>query len=257
MILALLGDPVAHSRSPAIHQAALDHLGIDGSYRPRRVDEPGMREAFAELRDGRLDGANVTMPHKRLAAELADRLAPVAARAGAVNTLVRQDGAVAGHLTDVEGVRYAWSRAGLPAHAPALVLGAGGAAAAALLAREGAELYVSARRPAAADELVERLEIAATVVRWEEPVEGAVLINATPLGMRGEPLPPQVVATCGGVVDMVYGDSETPAAHAARSSGRRVATGLEMLLGQAIASFELWTGRAAPEPVMRAALCSR
>ncbi len=257
MILVLLGDPVAHSRSPAIQQAALDQLGIPGSYTARRVDAAGMCRAVAKLRNGGLDGANVTMPHKRLAAELADRLDPVAARAGAVNTLVPGDGEVAGHLTDVEGVRYAWRRAGLPGDAPALVLGAGGAAAAALLAREGHELYLSARRTDAAEALVARLAVEARVVPWERPVPDAVVVNATPLGMKGESLPDGLLAVAGGLVDLVYGGSESPAARAARAGGRRVATGLEMLLGQALASFELWTGVAAPEAVMRAALRSR
>ncbi len=258
MILVLLGDPVAHSRSPAIHQAALDHLGIEGTYTARRVGADGMRRAVVELRSSALDGANVTMPWKHLAAELADRLDPVAARAGAVNTLVAHAGEVVGHLTDVEGVRYAWRQAGLPAEAPTLVLGAGGAAAAALLAREGTELYVSARRTITAETLVARLAVAATVVPWEQPLPDAVVINATPLGMQGEPLPHGLLEVAGGLVDLVYGDEPTPAVRAAQRIGLTLqASGEEMLLGQALAAFELWTGRPAPEQVMRAALRSR
>ncbi len=254
MILVLLGDPVAHSRSPAIHQAALDHLGIAGAYTARRVGSDGFREAVTELRSGELDGANVTMPHKHLAAEVADRLHPVAARAAAVNTLVTCDGDVVGELTDVEGIRYAWRQAGIPDEAPALVLGAGGAAAAALLAREGHELYLSARRRAPAEELVDRLAVEATLIPWETPVPAAVVINATPLGMRGESLPDGLLQVAGGLLDLVYGDEPTPAVRAAQRIGLTLATGEEMLLGQALVSFELWTGVAAPERVMRAAL---
>ncbi|MGH8875321.1 MAG: shikimate dehydrogenase, partial [Acidimicrobiia bacterium] len=105
--LVLLGDPVAHSRSPAIHRAALDALGIAGTYEARQVDAAEMSEAVDEIRRVDLDGANVTLPHKSMAARLADRLAPSALRAGSVNTLVREAEAVVGYSTDVDGLRRA------------------------------------------------------------------------------------------------------------------------------------------------------
>ena len=105
MRLVVLGDPVDHSRSPAIHNAALEACGIEGTYTARQVDEAGMVSAVDEVRYGRLSGANVTMPHKQLAFELADRVTDVALRSGAVNTLVRRDGEVWGYNTDVEGIQ--------------------------------------------------------------------------------------------------------------------------------------------------------
>ena len=254
MRLAVLGDPVAHSRSPAIHTAALEALGIPGSYVARRVDADGMAAAVAEIRSGDLDGANVTMPHKQRAARLSDRLDPVAARAGAVNTLVRAADGVAGHLTDVAGIEAAWAEAGLPSEGPVLVLGAGGAAAAALLALEGRPLRVAARTSSRASEMLAAVDVVAEVVPWETAVPGAVVVNATPLGMAGEPLPAGLLDGAAGLFDMAYGGGETPAAARCRAAGLPVADGLDMLLGQAMASFTLWTGVLAPAAAMRTAL---
>lgn len=255
MRLVLLGDPVAHSRSPAMQQAALDALGISGSYQARRVDAAGMRAAVAEIRSGGLDGANVTMPHKRLAAELADHVSAEAGRARSVNTLVGEGGAVAGYSTDVDGFRAAWKSAGMPERGPVLVLGAGGAAAAALVALEDrASIYLQARRPQAARELLEALDCAATPVPWGEMLPGAVVVNATPLGMHGEPLPAGVMEGGAGLFDMAYGAGVTPAVAEARRRLLPVVDGLDMLLAQAAASFTLWTGRAAPVEAMRRAL---
>ena len=132
MRLVLLGDPVEHSRSPAIQSAALAAVGIEGTYEARRVDEAGMVVAVDEIRYGRLDGANVTMPHKQLAFELAGRVSEEALRSGAVNTYVRSDGEVWGYNTDVDGIRSVWTTAGFPSDAPILILGTGGAAAGAV-----------------------------------------------------------------------------------------------------------------------------
>jgi shikimate dehydrogenase len=259
--LVVLGDPVAHSLSPAIHRAALRAAGIDGSYEARRVDAHGMGGAVADLRTGALDGANVTMPHKHLAAELSDDLSATAARAGAVNTLVPRGPTgthrrwVMGHNTDVEGVRTAWGWAGLPeGDVPVLVLGAGGAAAAALLALEGRRLYLSARRRGSATALAARLGIEAADVGWGSAVDGAVVVNATPLGMRGETLPAAVVAAAAGLFEMAYGEGPTPAARTLAGRGLPVSAGPDMLLAQAMRSFTLWTGVPAPETAMRTAL---
>ena len=253
MRLVVLGDPVAHSRSPAIQQAAFDHSGIAAVYAARRVDRAGLAAAVAAIRAGRLDGANVTMPHKQEAAALADRRSPETARAGAANTLLRRGGAVHAHLTDVEGIRAAWERARLAASGPVLVLGAGGAAAAALLALEGREIAVSARRPDAAARLIALVGVEAATVPWEQGRDGAVVVNATPLGMAGEDLPRGVVAGCSGLFEMAYGAGDTPATRAVAAAGRPVASGRDMLVAQAAASFELWTGRKAPIAVMAAA----
>lgn len=254
MRLLIFGDPVEHSLSPVIMGAALRHAGMEGSYGRRRVDEAGMRDGAEEIRDGRLDGANVTMPHKRLAAELCDRLTPQAERCRVANTLWLRDGLLHGHTTDPDGVAFAWEDARLPEGAPVLVLGAGGAAAAALVALEGRELLVSARRPQAAAALAEDLAAGARAVPWGRPVPGAVLVNATPLGLAGESLPEAALGEAVGLFEMNYGHGPTPALLRMRAAGRPTATGEMMLVGQAVAGFRIWTGKTVPAPVMLRAL---
>ena len=247
----LLGDPVGHSLSPVLHTAALEACGLAGTYRARQVDADGVAAAVEEIRAGVLDGANVTMPHKRLAAAAADVLTADAARARSVNTLAAEGGEVVGTSTDVEGIRRAWG--GLPA-GPALILGAGGAAAAALLALEGRPLRVAARVPERAAAVIELTGVEAEVAGWTEGPGGAVVVNATPIGMHGDGLPEHFVAGAGGLFDMPYRSGETPTIAAARAAGLPVVEGLEMLLHQAARSFELWTDRTAPLEAMRAAL---
>ena len=243
MRLVVLGDPVAHSRSPAIHTAALGFAGLAGSYEARRVDVTGLAEAADEVRSGFLTGANITTPHKHLAAQLADYQTALVRRLSAANTWWRMaDGRLAADNSDVVGVRFAYGRVG--AFERTLVLGAGAAAAAALLACEGHDLYISARRTEQASSLVDRLQIAAEVVPWGEPVARAVVVNATRLGMGGESLPQGLLSHAAGLVDMPYGAHPTPAVASALEAGLACATGLDMLVGQAAASFERWTGRA-------------
>ena len=193
--LALLGMPVEHSRSPQIHRAALAACGLSGEYEARAVDAAGFAAACAELRAGRLDGANVTMPHKRAAHDACAVLDAEARRAGAVNTLAPAEGGLAGWCTDVTAVRSA----------------------------------------------------------LEEMPPGAVLVNATPLGRGGEALPAGLVAAAGGLIDLAYGAVPTPAVMAARGAGIPTVDGLTILVDQAAAAFQIWTGREAPRAVMEAA----
>ena len=249
--LALLGDPVSHSRSPAIHAAALAACGIPGEYRLRRVDGDGLVRALDEIRGRSLDGANVTMPHKRLAADLCDSLSAEASDLEAVNTLVGADGEVAGWNTDVVAVRSLLGR--LADDAPVMVLGAGSAAAAALLAAAGRDLSVAARRMGAAEELCSRMGSTARPVPWGAAAPGAIVVNATPLGMEGEDLPGGMVEEAAGLVDMPYGRDPTPAVRLARRRGIPVFDGIEVLVEQAAESFVIWTGVEAPREVMERA----
>ncbi len=243
--------------SPQLLNAALAAAGLVGSYERRRVDAPAMAEVITAIRDRDLDGANVTMPHKQLAADLCDRTAATAVRAGAVNTLLRVADTVVGHNTDIAGIRSAWSEAGLLERGPVLVLGTGGAAAAALLALEDRPIHITGRRAAAAAALLVRVGVSAAVVPWGEPVPGAVVVNATPLGMQGEELDADVLAAATGLFDMVYGVAATPAARHMWTRGLPVVDGRAMLLHQAAMAFELWTGRPAPLDAMREALTAR
>lgn len=253
MRLAVLGFPTSHSLSPRIHTAAIRHLGLDATYEAKDVDEDGMRSCAGDARAGVLFGASITMPHKRLAARLCDVLAPSAATIGSVNTWVTGGSGLVGHSTDGAGLRFAWEEAGLPAGGPVVILGAGGAAAAAAAELAGThDVMISSRRPQAARDLATRLGVGATA--WGTPPRGAVVVNATPVGMAGEALDTGFTTGAGGFFEMVYADGATPAEVRARNDGLMVARGVDMLLGQAAASFRLWFGVDAPVDVMRAAL---
>jgi shikimate dehydrogenase len=251
--LVVLGDPVAHSRSPAIQTAALEACGIEGTYTARRVDNAGMVSAVDEVRYGRLSGANVTMPHKQLAFELADRVTESALRSGAVNTLVRRDGEVWGYNTDVEGIKEVWGSVPFPTDRPVLILGSGGAAAGVIVAVSEHSIVVSARRDEAAADVLERTRAEGAIVPWGASVNGAIVVNATPIGMGAESLPLDVLAAATGFFDLTYGPVESPSVRYARNHGIPVADGKALLLAQAAASFEIWTGIPAPVDVMRAA----
>lgn len=254
MRFAVLGDPVEHSLSPVIHEAAFAALDIDATYVAREVDAAAFATAVAEVRYGTLTGANVTMPHKQLAFSLSERTSETALRVGAVNTLLLSRGHVHGHNTDIDGIERAWGRNGLPSDCPVLVLGAGGAAAAAVAALGDRDLYVSSRRPSAAVDLIDRTRVSAATIPWGRGVPGAVVVNATPLGMAGESLPEAVLDDIAGLFELAYASGTTPAMRRVAAAGAPVAPGTDLLLAQAGVSFELWFDREPPLAAMRLAL---
>lgn len=249
----VVGSPIRHSLSPAIHQAAFDELSIDATYSALEVEAGKLKPVIDDLRAGRLAGVNVTMPHKSLACELVDRIDGDATLASSVNTLLRTGTEVVGMSTDIPAIRAEWQRKSLP-DSSVLILGAGGAAAAALVALTGMEVFVSARHPSNLENLRQRLGIAFEVVPWATPVPGVALVNATPLGMNGESLPPGLLAGAEGLFDMAYGALPTPAVIGAKTLGQPVVDGLDMLVAQAGLSFEAWTGYSAPRKAMRKAV---
>ncbi len=251
-MLAVLGSPVGHSLSPRIHAAAMRHLGIDGIYEARDVDSDGMLIQAELMRRGALFGANITMPHKELAANLCDQLAPTAQRTGSVNTWVTSGRHIVGHSTDGDGVRFAWEAADLPGSGPVRILGAGGAAVAAAVELVPTHaVTISARRRGAATAVAARLGIG--VAEWGSPCIGATVVNATPIGMAGETLDNGLTEGAVAYFEMVYAAGETVAESRFRNLGLPVASGIDMLVGQAAASFELWFGVSAPIGVMRGA----
>jgi shikimate dehydrogenase len=250
---AIVGDPVEHSRSPAIHNAAFTSLDIDADFGFMLVGKTNFGEVVDALRTGALDGVSVTMPHKHNAYTAADELSDAASRTGAVNTLVVVDDRLVGYNTDVTGVQHALRTVETDHDHPILILGYGGAAAAALLAVEGRTVYISGRVEDRAASLAERVDVAAEVVPWTTPVAMATVINATPLGMAGENLPDGIVERAGAVADMTYGTQRSPAVAHAVALGLPTADGLTMLVGQAFKAFELFTGRKAPEMTMEQA----
>ena len=206
------------------------------------------------LRNGDLNGVSVTMPHKDNAFVAVDIRSDVANQSEAVNTIIVRDGdQLYGTNTDVAGVIHALRAMSIGEKAPMLVLGAGGAARAAVVAGAGHPMFVSARRTEEAEDVLARTSVEGTVVPWGEGVAGAVVVNATPLGMKGESLPPGPLAVGSALLDMTYGSTETPACQYFGTEGLPHADGLEMLLGQAVEAFELFTGLSAPMTVLREA----
>jgi shikimate 5-dehydrogenase len=193
------------------------------------------------------------MPYKALAYGVADRLSERAQQVGAVNTLSLAGAELCGDNTDVAGVDYAFEAAGLSRDDAVIVLGAGGASAAAQVALAGRELHVVARNPEAAAALVARIGSTASVIPWGDPIPPGVLVNATSLGMGGEILPDYMLGAATGLLDMAYADTPTRSVITMQDRGVPVADGLDMLVGQAIGCFEIWSGREVPALVFRRA----
>jgi shikimate dehydrogenase len=256
--LAVLGYPVAHSRSPAMHNAALAELGLgsEWSYEAIQV-APDAFETRARTMPGEgFAGANVTVPHKGAALAVADELSETAREIGAANTLVFADGEVRAENTDAEGLLRALPAS--PAGKRALVLGAGGAARAVVwaLLREGAEVGVWNRTELRSRHLCEELGGEPAV----DPEQGdyELIVNSTAVGLRGEDPFAELPLERGfsseqTVVDMVYGGQTTELLKAAEAGGASVVDGIEILVQQGALSFEIWTGRQAPVETMRAA----
>jgi shikimate dehydrogenase len=262
-VLCVIGWPVAHSLSPAIHNAAFTSAGLDKVYVALPVPPGMVPEALAGLRALGIEGANVTMPHKAAVADGVDELSEDARLLHAVNTVVVDGQRVSGHNTDAPGFdRFLRRDAGFDAAGrTALVYGAGGAARACALALTRAgltRLVVAARTPARASELADVLEGRSTelvAVGFDEaPAHAAdLVVNATPLGVAGEELPLPPLGSDTVAVDLLYHPAQTPFLTAARAAGASAFGGLGLLLHQAVLSFELWTGQVAPLDVMSAA----
>ena len=260
-VVGVIGDPVAHSLSPAIHNAAFAACGLDWVYVAFPVPRGRGAAAVAAVPHLGLAGLNVTMPHKGEAAEACDRLTPDATALGSVNTVINTPGGLVGDSTDGPGFLAALAEEDVEvAGRRVLVLGAGGAARAVVLAlgRAGAEVVVAARRPetaTAAALLAPGARAVPLPVAGDEVSAAAMVVNATPLGMAGEApaLDPSLLGPSQAVVDLVYHPIETPLLAAARARGARAMGGLGMLVHQAALSFTAWTGVEAPLPVMRAA----
>jgi shikimate dehydrogenase len=243
---AIVGDPVDHSLSPRIHNAAFAAVGFDARYEYRQTAADAFDSVVHELRSGRLDGASVTMPHKNSAYDAVDIRSDLAERSGAVNTIVMRGESMYGTNTDVAGVAHTFSVAGIAEDAAILVLGAGGAAAAALVASDGRPLFVSSRSAESSEAVISRTHSKGWVVPWGEGVAGSVVVNATPLGMHGESLPVAPLSTSAAFIDMTYGARESPSLRFARKLGIPVSDGIDMLVGQAVEAFTVFTGLPAP-----------
>ncbi|MGI8643669.1 MAG: shikimate dehydrogenase [Thermomicrobiales bacterium] len=262
--LGVIGDPVAHSISPAIQQAALDRTGVAATYERWHTPVEELPDRIASLRAPDVLGANVTVPHKQAVVPLLDEVRPVAIRAGAVNTIINQAGRLIGDNTDVHGVQAALANV-CPdiGSRSVLILGAGGAARGVVLGLDNlgvSRIRLWNRKTGRVQQLVADLAplsidvVDADLVALERAVEKAmVLINATSVGWHGDetPLPVSHLSHLHAgslVMDLTYRD--TALLQAARERGVQTLDGLPMLVYQGARAFELWTGVDAPVAVM-------
>jgi len=265
-VAGIIGWPVAHSLSPAIHNAAFAEAGLDWVYVPLPVAPQDLREALAGLVPLGFGGVNITMPHKTEASDLIERLSEDARMLRAVNTITVRGDELEGHNTDAPGFdRFLRRDAGFdPQGRSALVYGSGGAARACALAlaRAGlARLTVAARDVARAAPLASMVETLGVPVALVGPgdvgeMEADLVVNATPVGGAGQERAHPSLPRLGPgvlVIDLLYDPISTDLQQRAREAGAAVFGGLGHLLEQAALSFELWTGTPAPLEVMSAA----
>ncbi len=275
-IYGVLGWPVAHSRSPAMHNAAFAARGIDALYVPYAVPPDRLARAVDALRALGIAGVNVTLPHKSAIMPLLSELEPAARAIGAVNTVLRDGERLLGANTDAEGLARALREAGVALQdAQVVVLGAGGAARAAvvgLAAAGAARITLAARRPEQAQALAGELAAhcpscalaACDLAAGLQPALAgcALLVQATSATLASNPaaqafaaaLPLQLLPGSAAVCDLVYKPRDTALLQRARGLGLRSIDGLGMLLHQGALAFERWTGRPAPLQAMRRAL---
>ncbi len=267
-ICGIIGDPIEHTMSPVMHNAAFARMGLDYLFVPFRVRKEGLRQAIDGVRGLNIRGLGVTIPHKVAVIPLLDELDPLAEKIGAVNIIVNDDGVLKGYNTDAGGFLQALLSRGVePEGKNVVVLGAGGASRAVsfILAERGANLVVVNRTGDKAKELADRIlasfhrETQALKLDGEN-LAGAlsqadILVNATSVGMSpnidGTLLPAKLLKPDLVVCDIVYNPIRTRLLREAEEAGAKAVSGLDMLVWQGALAFELWTGLKAPVALMR------
>lgn len=254
-LAGVIGCPVGHSRSPVLHGTWLHHYGLKGHYVPLHVEKEDLPQVLRALPKMGFVGANVTIPHKEAALALADTASPMARAIGAANTLTFEDGLI--HADNTDGYGFLQNlREGAqdwqPTNGPALVLGAGGAARAVIVALADAgvpQIWLSNRTRNRAETLQAEISAPITLIDWADWAQAArdaaLIINTTSLGMAGQPALDLIgaVFNSGSVVtDLVYTPLETEFLRQAQQSGCVTVDGLGMLLHQAAPGFERWFG---------------
>ncbi len=273
-ICALIGDPVEHSMSPAIHNIAFKEMGLDYVYVTFRVKAEDVPAAIAGMRALDIRGLSVTMPHKVAVPKLLDKLDPLAEKIGAINTIVNDDGVLTGYNTDATGFLQAMLERGVePKGKNIVILGAGGASRAVsfILADRGANLTILnrleefdwaielARRISQTfSKSVEALELNRN--NLEKALEKVdILVNATSVGMSPNinvtPVPSELLKSGMIVYDIIYNPIRTKLLKDAQTAGAEIISGVDMLVWQGVMAFEKWTGKKPPfEPMKKEAL---
>ena len=264
-VVGLFGYPVEHSLSPAMHNAAFAHLGLDYCYVTFPVRPGLLKDAVGGITALDLRGVNVTVPHKENVIPFLDKVDEEAAFIGAVNTILNAEGRLTGSNTDGRGFMESLSEAGIAVEGKALlVLGAGGASRAIsyYLSDKAASLEIFDIDRDKVTKLVRDLGAIRSNVSIRKSLtdlQGAdILINATPLGLKGAdpfPVDPGLVSGRMTVCDLIY--KETPLLKASAEKGCRTLNGLGMLLHQGVLAFEIWTGVKPPVDVMRNAIMGK
>lgn len=268
-IAGIIGSPVRHSASPAMHNRAFAERDLDFVYLPFEVEDLALFfdqfvcKATREI-DWNLAGLSVTIPHKREVVSLLDEINETAGKTGAVNTVVMKDDRLIGYNTDVQGAMEPLERVQQLAGAHCAVIGAGGAARAVIhgLLERGARVQVFARSPESAREIVGCFGLSVSPIESLESSDAEIVINTTPIGMRGHsegssPVTKDSLRGRSVAYDLVYNPMETRFLTDAREEGCTVISGLEMLVAQAGLQFELWTGQPASIEVMRNAATAK
>jgi len=256
--VAIFGNPVAHSLSPQMHNAAFSYLGLNLAYLAFRVDDAG--EAASAIRMLGFRGASITVPHKESIIPHLEEVDEICRTIGAVNTIVSREGRLYGSNTDWLGVVQALEQMTELGGQRGLILGAGGAARSAIygLQSKDAEVFIMNRNEVRGQQLA--AEMNCTFVPWQawDQVSPDLVVNATTVGMwatKDQSLVPAQWLRQGMVVlDMVYRPPKTRLLTDAEKAGCGCLSGLDMLLFQGVAQFEIWTGKEAPVEVMRSAL---
>jgi len=270
-ICGLIGDPVEHSMSPVMHNAAFSSLGLDYIYLPFRVEKENLARAIDGVRALNIRGLNVTIPHKVAVIPFLDELDPLAERIGAVNTIVNDNGILRGYNTDASGFLKALLQRGIELLGKKVViLGAGGASRAIsfILSERGADLVILNRQL----EMDWAVELASSISRFsgkeakaleqskqnlKAVLEDAeILVNATSVGMSPNinqtPVAKRLLKLGLVVFDVVYNPIKTRLLAEAEEAGAKTIDGIDMLVWQGALAFELWTGLKPPVEIMKA-----
>jgi len=273
-VCAIIGDPVEHSLSPVMHNAAFKELGLNLVYVAFTVTTNGLKDAISGARSLGLQGLNVTMPHKNAVMSYLDETDSTAKAIGAVNTILNEQGKLIGYNTDGNGALRALKENGISAkEKKMLIVGAGGAAKAIAFqaAQEVEELVILNRTSEKAEQLAEVLRrefgkrvnggtLSAEVLKKELKTTD-ILVNATSVGMHPDvnrsPVPSDLLRRDLCVMDIIYNPFETKLVKDAKAVGAKVVLGLEMLLYQGAVAFEIWTNCPAPVEVMKEAALNK
>ncbi len=267
-ICGVIGDPIAHTMSPVMHNAVFKEMGMDYVYVAFQVKKEGLAEAIQGMRGLNIRGLNVTIPHKVAIIPLLDRLDHLAELIGAVNTVVNDDGVLTGYNTDAEGFLQALLERGIePGGKNVVILGAGGASRAIsfILAERGSSLVILNRTLDKARECARRIgevfqkEVKALEFDSENLAkaltEADILVNTTSVGMYPDtdetPVSSGLLQPGLIVVDIVYNPIKTRLLEEAEAAGARTISGIDMFVWQGALAFEKWTGLKAPVKLMK------